>query len=75
MNELSVLHNFTIESHVQYHAPLTYEPPSVSSPGNQTEYELGPDELKTFVNSAEWTVGMAIFLDANVFQLNATTAP
>jgi phosphatidylinositol glycan class S len=58
MNELSVLHNFTIESQVQYHAPLAYELSSVNSSENQMEYELGPDQLKTFVNSAEWTLGV-----------------
>lgn len=58
MNELSVLHNFTIESQVQYHAPLAYELPSVNSSEKQMEYELGPDQLKTFVNSAEWTLGV-----------------
>ena len=60
MDELSVLHNFTIESQVQYHAPLAYEPPSVNTTENQMEYELGSDQLKTFVNSAEWSLGATI---------------
>lgn len=56
LDEVSVLYNFTIESHVQYHAPLAFEPPSVTLE-NRMIFELDQDQLKTFVNSAEWTLG------------------
>ncbi|KAF9519341.1 hypothetical protein BS47DRAFT_1337102, partial [Hydnum rufescens UP504] len=63
LTELSIVHNFTIESQVQYHAPLAFEP----SPGSRTVadsewkgYELDQDELKTFINSAEWTLASSV---------------
>ncbi|KAF8889674.1 phosphatidylinositol-glycan biosynthesis class S protein-domain-containing protein [Infundibulicybe gibba] len=40
LNQLVLLHNFTIESQVQYHAPLAFK----------------PQDLTVFVNSAEWTL-------------------
>lgn len=63
LNELSILHNFTIESHVQYHAPLAFEPTAAISVENATEFKLGDDHLKTFVNSAEWTLGIDTSLE------------
>ncbi|KAG8770364.1 GPI transamidase component [Ceratobasidium sp. 428] len=51
MDELGVLHNFTLESQVQFYAPLTTEPAAV-----QDGYALDQDQLKIFVNSAEWTL-------------------
>lgn len=50
------LHNFTIESQVQFHAPLAFDPPSSISSTEETHYVLGEDELKIFINSAEWTL-------------------
>ncbi|KAJ3755155.1 phosphatidylinositol-glycan biosynthesis class S protein-domain-containing protein [Lentinula raphanica] len=50
---LSILHNFTIESQVQYHAPLAFEPQSLS---NGTTFGLTPEDLTVFINSAEWTL-------------------
>ncbi|KAF5385573.1 hypothetical protein D9757_006732 [Collybiopsis confluens] len=49
---LSMLHNFTIESQVQFHAPLAFEPQSLS----EGAYGLTPEDLTVFVNSAEWTL-------------------
>lgn len=56
LEELSVLHNFTVESQVQYHAPLAFTPHPVAV-GDETAFELDQDQLKTFVNSAEWSLG------------------
>lgn len=56
--ELSVLHNFTIETQVQYHAPLAFSPHENELENGSKEYRLDQDQLKTFVNSAEWSLGM-----------------
>jgi phosphatidylinositol glycan class S len=55
LDMLAPLYNFTIESQVQYYAPLAFEPPLHQSPIGPY-YGLGEDELKIFVNSAEWTL-------------------
>lgn len=57
---LSPLHNFTIESQVQYYAPLAFEPPRYGGVGYSPYYGLGEDELKIFVNSAEWSLSSKI---------------
>ena len=51
LQRLSNLHDFTIESQVQFHAPLAFTPV-------QTEHSFGitPEDLTVFVNSAEWTL-------------------
>ena len=51
LQRLSTLHNFTIESQVQFHAPLAFTPV-------QTQHSFGitPEDLTVFVNSAEWTL-------------------
>ncbi|KAG8831599.1 GPI transamidase component [Serendipita sp. 399] len=56
---LSPLHNFTIETQVQYYAPLAFEPPKKDR-GFGSYYALGKDELKIFVNSAEWSLSSEI---------------
>ncbi|KAG8685874.1 GPI transamidase component, partial [Ceratobasidium sp. 395] len=58
MDELGVLHNFTLESQVQFYAPLTTEPAAV-----QDGYALNQDQLKIFVNSAEWTLSSSVSND------------
>ncbi|KAF7325859.1 GPI transamidase component PIG-S [Mycena kentingensis (nom. inval.)] len=55
---LSVLHNFTIESQVQFHAPLAFTPqPLADGVG------LTPEDLTVFVNSAEWTLSSSVSND------------
>ncbi|GJE85189.1 GPI transamidase component PIG-S [Phanerochaete sordida] len=54
-DRLSVLHNFTIESQVQYHAPLAFEPRAIHVADNDA-HGLTPEDLTVFVNSAEWTL-------------------
>jgi len=51
IDSLRVLHNFTIESQVQFHAPLGFKPRSVDG-----GYGLTPEDLTVFINSAEWTL-------------------
>ncbi|KAI0716794.1 phosphatidylinositol-glycan biosynthesis class S protein [Earliella scabrosa] len=55
LDRLSVLHNFTIESQVQFHAPLAFEPRRVEHDGQQA-FGLTQEDLTVFVNSAEWTL-------------------
>ncbi|EJF59797.1 phosphatidylinositol-glycan biosynthesis class S protein [Dichomitus squalens] len=55
LNKLSVLHNFTIESQVQFHAPLAFEPRYIQQDGGDV-HGLTHEDLTVFVNSAEWTL-------------------
>lgn len=48
---LAPLHNFTIESQVQFHAPLAFLPQIL-----ENAYAVSPEDLSVFVNSAEWTL-------------------
>ncbi len=48
---LGHLHNFTIESQVQFHAPLAFSPHQL-----EDVHAVSPDDLSVFVNSAEWTL-------------------
>ncbi|TFK26595.1 hypothetical protein FA15DRAFT_667298 [Coprinopsis marcescibilis] len=52
LDRVSHLHNFTIESQVQFHAPLAFD---VQRLGNG-EHSLSYEDLTVFVNSAEWTL-------------------
>ena len=56
LERLSVLHNFTVESQVQYHGPLAFDPRALQG----DEYGLTPEDLTVFVNSAEWTLCMGL---------------
>ncbi|KAJ1310857.1 hypothetical protein OPQ81_009375 [Rhizoctonia solani] len=58
LNELNVLHNFTIESQVQFYAPLTTEPVAAKD-----GYALDQEQLTIFVNSAEWTLSSSVSND------------
>ncbi|KAL0959938.1 hypothetical protein HGRIS_011601 [Hohenbuehelia grisea] len=60
LSRMSVLHNFTLESQVQFHAPLAFEPRSIPD----GEYGLSQEDLTVFVNSAEWTLSSSVSNDA-----------
>ncbi|KIJ61641.1 hypothetical protein HYDPIDRAFT_137639 [Hydnomerulius pinastri MD-312] len=62
LSRLNVLHNFTIESQVQYHAPLAFEPLQLAV-ANGTLHGLTPEDLTVFVNSAEWTLSSSVSSD------------
>ncbi|KAE9404157.1 hypothetical protein BT96DRAFT_760893, partial [Gymnopus androsaceus JB14] len=49
---LGILHNFTINSQVQFHAPLAFEAALLAD----GTYDLMPENLMVFINSAEWTL-------------------
>lgn len=55
LRKLHALHNSTIESQVQYYAPLAFEPLKVA----EDQYALTQEQLSVFVNSEEWTLGKA----------------
>uniref|UniRef100_D8QHB6 GPI transamidase component PIG-S n=1 Tax=Schizophyllum commune (strain H4-8 / FGSC 9210) TaxID=578458 RepID=D8QHB6_SCHCM len=57
LNDLASLYNFTIESQVQFHAPLAFEPVSLREAG------LTPEQLTVFVNSAEWSLSSSVSND------------
>ncbi|KAJ7598864.1 phosphatidylinositol-glycan biosynthesis class S protein [Mycena floridula] len=58
-NGLAILHNFTIESQVQYHGPLAFQP----LPTEPDAYGLTQEDLTVFVNSAEWTLSSSVSED------------
>ncbi|EPS98289.1 hypothetical protein FOMPIDRAFT_1126904 [Fomitopsis schrenkii] len=62
LERLSVLHNFTIESQVQYHGPLAFEPRGLQV-AEKTQYGLTPEDLTVFVNSAEWMLSSSVSND------------
>ncbi|KAF8068896.1 phosphatidylinositol-glycan biosynthesis class S protein-domain-containing protein [Lyophyllum atratum] len=51
LSQLETLHDFTIESQVQFHAPLAFNPRPVDD-----GFGISPEDLTVFVNSAEWTL-------------------
>ncbi|RDX43117.1 hypothetical protein OH76DRAFT_1410447, partial [Lentinus brumalis] len=55
LDKLSVLHNFTIESQVQFHAPLAFETQPIQHEDSEA-HGLTHEDLTVFVNSAEWTL-------------------
>ncbi|KAJ6473588.1 phosphatidylinositol-glycan biosynthesis class S protein-domain-containing protein [Mycena vitilis] len=58
LNSLSILHNFTIESQVQFHAPLAFSPTELHD-----GYGLTMEDLTVFVNSAEWSLSSSVSND------------
>ncbi|KAL1948973.1 hypothetical protein VTO73DRAFT_10779 [Trametes versicolor] len=62
LKKLSDLHNFTIESQVQYHAPLAFQPRPLQHEG-QHVHGLTQEDLTVFVNSAEWTLSSSVSSD------------
>ncbi|KAJ7211389.1 phosphatidylinositol-glycan biosynthesis class S protein-domain-containing protein [Mycena pura] len=60
LDSLSALHNFTIESQVQYHAPLAFSPISLLDGAG---FGLTPEDLTVFINSAEWTLSSSVSND------------
>ncbi|KIL00321.1 hypothetical protein PAXRUDRAFT_29893 [Paxillus rubicundulus Ve08.2h10] len=62
ISRLDVLHNFTVESQVQYHAPLAFEPLQFAV-ANNTLHGLTPEDLTVFINSAEWTLSSSVSND------------
>ncbi|KZT07098.1 uncharacterized protein LAESUDRAFT_713904 [Laetiporus sulphureus 93-53] len=62
LDRLSMLHNFTIESQVQFHAPLAFQPRTIHHNG-QIAYGLTQEDLTVFINSAEWTLSSSVSND------------
>jgi phosphatidylinositol glycan class S len=61
-SRLSTLHNFTVESQVQYHAPLAFEPKRLTL-GDTEASGLTQEDLTVFINSAEWTLASSVSND------------
>ncbi|KAH9962892.1 phosphatidylinositol-glycan biosynthesis class S protein-domain-containing protein [Russula dissimulans] len=62
LKQMSELHNFTIESQIRFYAPLAFEP-LVLSNGQDVLHGLTQENLKVFVNSAEWTLASGVSND------------
>ncbi|KAG1720043.1 phosphatidylinositol-glycan biosynthesis class S protein-domain-containing protein [Suillus lakei] len=62
MSRLSTLHNFTVESQVQYHAPLAFEPKRLALRDTEAS-GLTQEDLTVFINSAEWTLSSSVSND------------
>ncbi|KAJ8473648.1 hypothetical protein ONZ51_g7739 [Trametes cubensis] len=62
LEKLSDLHNFTIESQVQFHAPLAFEPRHLEFE-SQSVHGLTHEDLTVFINSAEWTLSSSVSND------------
>lgn len=52
LRSLSTLHSYDVETQVQYYAPLVVQREVV----HDVAY-IAEDQLKVFVNSAEWNLG------------------
>lgn len=63
LDRLSVLHNFTLESQVQFHAPLAFNTHLYESNGF-LEHGLSQEDLTVFINSAEWTLCEFVWVDS-----------
>ncbi|KZT60958.1 hypothetical protein CALCODRAFT_72762 [Calocera cornea HHB12733] len=62
--QLSALHNFTIESQVQYFGGLTFDPLGPLSDDDGVEsWRLSEEQMSVFVNSAEWTLTSGVSND------------
>ncbi|KAI0298712.1 phosphatidylinositol-glycan biosynthesis class S protein-domain-containing protein [Multifurca ochricompacta] len=62
LEQTSELYNFTIESQIQFYAPLAFEP-QVLSNGEEVIHGLTQENLKVFINSAEWTLASSVSND------------
>ncbi|KAH7923098.1 hypothetical protein BV22DRAFT_1069392 [Leucogyrophana mollusca] len=60
--KLSGVHNFTLESQVQFHAPLAFEPRPIGISDRDT-FGLTQEDLTVFINSAEWTLSSSVSND------------
>ncbi|EJU02454.1 hypothetical protein DACRYDRAFT_107371 [Dacryopinax primogenitus] len=62
LTQLRDLHNFTVESQVQYFGGLTFDPQLEVSDGVQ-RWTLSEEQMSVFINSAEWTLTSGVSND------------
>lgn len=67
--QLSMLHNFTIESQVQFQAPLAFNPLPLND-----AFGISPEDLPVFINSAEWTLCEYNYFRSRFFSNHLTLA-
>ncbi|KNZ51356.1 uncharacterized protein VP01_3989g1 [Puccinia sorghi] len=53
---LAPLHNITCQTQILQHSPLAFEP-TVLSTGDAPTYVVEQEELKAFINDADWNLG------------------
>ncbi|KAH7091884.1 phosphatidylinositol-glycan biosynthesis class S protein-domain-containing protein [Auriculariales sp. MPI-PUGE-AT-0066] len=63
LKQLRSLHEFEIETQVQYFAPLGFESERRADDEGQQFHALSSEELKVFVNSAEWSLASSVSAD------------
>ncbi|GAA5969873.1 hypothetical protein JCM3765_002924 [Sporobolomyces pararoseus] len=65
LSSVSPLHNFTIESQIQYYSPLTIilDRDSDDSSSSNTASWIKEQDVKAFVNNAEWNLASGTTLD------------
>ena len=62
LEPLKDVFNFTIESQVLYHAPLSFEPNMGTAADGEPAWLVTEDNAKTFVNSEKWSLGGSEFM-------------
>jgi phosphatidylinositol glycan class S len=56
------LHNLTCQTQILQHSPLAFEPTVVAN-GDQATYVVEQEELKAFINDADWNLGASPMYD------------
>ncbi|MBW0531755.1 hypothetical protein O181_071470 [Austropuccinia psidii MF-1] len=62
---LAPLHNFTCQTQILHHSPLAFEPTVVNNQisGNQTVHVVEENDLKAFINDADWNLASSVTMD------------
>jgi GPI-anchor transamidase subunit S len=71
LDRVSQLHNFTVESQVQFHAPLAFKVRELENGHRGLSYE----DLTVFVNSAEWTLSSSFSNDPVIHMILFIPSP
>ncbi|PLW43729.1 hypothetical protein PCANC_19419 [Puccinia coronata f. sp. avenae] len=59
---LSPLHNLTCHTQILQHSPLAFEPTFISN-GGQPTYLVEEEELKAFINDADWNLASSVTME------------
>lgn len=60
LEALAPLHNFTLETRIHRFAPLVFEPSTVSTADGSSIFVVEEDDLKAFINEADWNLGISV---------------
>ncbi|KAA1083213.1 GPI transamidase component [Puccinia graminis f. sp. tritici] len=56
------LHNLTCQTQILQHSPLAFEPTVVAN-GDHTTYVVEQEELKAFINDADWNLASSVTME------------